>query len=123
MNYIEKYNALKNIFWDYKIENLPIDKIINHEFDSIDTYEFNLIIKRMFERLTWYELIDILGMDNIQKLLTDDLIKRIYPKELRDKYERIRRILRKEIISDAGWNSTNHKRIRASILSNRWYSN
>jgi len=123
MNYIEKYNALKNIFWDYQIEKLPIDKIINHEFDSIDMYEFNLIIKRMFERLTWYELIDILGIDIIKKLLTDEFIKRIYPKELRDKYERIRRILRKEIISDAGWNSTNHKRIRASIISNRWYSN
>lgn len=118
----KKYITLKKIFWDYNIPSEIFYKIINHQFNEIDKYELNLIIKRMFERLDWYDLLDILGKENIKLILTKEFIKKIRDIELRDKYERIRRILHGEALSISGWNIEDNKRIKPSILSNRWYS-
>lgn len=117
----EKYKALKNIFWDYNTSLLPLDKVIKRDLNSIDNYEFNLILNRMLERLNWYELLDILGIDIIKKLLTPEVIVKLRSKELKDRYERIRRILLKEHLPFSGWDPEYRKRIKATLLSNRWY--
>ncbi len=116
----EKYKILKSIFWDYNTDLLPLDKIIEKDLNSIDNYDFRLIINRMFERLNWYALMDILGIDLIKKLLTPEIISKLRNKELKDRYERIRRILFKEPLPISGWDPEYRKRIKATLLSNRW---
>jgi hypothetical protein len=122
MNDEEKYQALKNIFWDYDTGKLFLDKIIKYNYSDIDAYELRLIINRMFERLSWYELLDIMGLDQIKKYLTKENINRLHNKQLRDRYERIRKILFREPISVSGWDTEYAEQIKATLLSNRWYS-
>ena len=122
MTDLEKYTKLKQIFWDYNVDKLPLDKVVNMEFNSIGSYEFNLVFNRMLERLNWYDLLDILGIDFIKKILTAERICKLRNKELKDRYERIRRILFKESLSISGWDPEYRKRIKATLLSNRWYS-
>ena len=117
----EKYKILKTIFWDYNTERLNLDKVISMDFSSIDEYEFKLILNRMLERLSWYEMLDIVGVELIKKHLTAEVIGRLRSKELKDRYERIRRILFKEPLPFSGWDSEYRKRIKATLLSNRWY--
>jgi len=117
----EKYKALKNIFWDYNTGLLPLDKIIKRDLNSIDNYEFKLIINRMLERLNWYELLDILGLDLIKKLLIPEVTGKLRSKELKDRYERIRQILLKEPLPFSGWDPEYRKRIKTTLLSYRWY--
>jgi len=117
----EKYNTLKKIFWDYNIDLLPLNKIVNMQFDVIDKYEFDLIINRMLERLGWFDLLDILGVDLLKKILISGSINRLRSNELKDRYERIRRILYKEPLSISGWDTEYIKRIKTTLLSNRWY--
>jgi len=116
----EKYKALKNIFWDYNTGLLPLDKIIKRDLNSIDNYEFKLIINRMVERLNWYELLDILGLDLIKKLLIPEVTGKLRSKELKDRYERIRQILLKEPLPFSGWDPEYRKRIKTTLLSYRW---
>jgi hypothetical protein len=122
MSIEEKYNTLKKIFWDYNIDLLPLNKIVNMQFDVIDKYEFDLIINRMLERLGWFELLDILGVDLLKKVLVSGSINRLRSNELKDRYERIRRILFKEPLPLSGWDSEYIKRIKTTLLSNRWYA-
>jgi len=122
MSIEEKYSTLKKIFWDYNIDLLPLNKIVNMQFDIIDKYEFDLIINRMFERLGWFDLLDILGVDLLKKILTPGSIDRLRSNELKDRYERIRRILFKEPLPLSGWDSEYIKRIKTTLLSNRWYA-
>ena len=117
----EKYKILKTIFWDYNTERLNLDKVISMDFSSIDEYEFKLILNRMLERLSWYELLDIVGIELIKKHLTAEVISRLRSKELKDRYERIRRILFKEPLPFSGWDSEYRKRIKTTLLSDRWY--
>ncbi|OGU83410.1 MAG: hypothetical protein A2W11_02095 [Ignavibacteria bacterium RBG_16_35_7] len=118
----EKYTALKKIFWDYNIEMLPLKKIASRQFPDVDKYEYDLVINRMLERMSWIELLDILGIDELKKILTRNKIKKLRSNELKDRYERIRRILFKEPLSLSGWDTEYIKRIKATLLSNRWYT-
>jgi hypothetical protein len=122
MSIEEKYNTLKKIFWDYNIDLLPLNKIVDMQFDVIDKYEFDLIINRMLERLGWFELLDILGVDLVKKILISGSINRLRSNELKDRYERIRRILYKEPLSISGWDTEYIKKIKTTLLSNRWYA-
>jgi hypothetical protein len=121
MTFEEKYNKLVKIFWDYNIPYDSLKKIIQHQFTSLDKYTHDLIIKRTLERLDWYDLLNILGKEKIKEILTSDIIKKIRNKELKARYERIRQILFNEAVPVSGWDPENIKRIKSSILSNRWY--
>lgn len=41
----------------------------------------------------WYEAIEIIGKKNITKALTGKVLKKIYPKSLKQKFETASRIL------------------------------
>lgn len=116
----EKYRVLKSIFWDYNVKLLPLEKIVERDLNSIDSYELKLIIKRMLERLNWYELLDILGLDLIKKFLTTEIIGSLRNKELKDRYERIRRILFNEPLPFTGWDPEYREKIKSTLLSYRW---
>ncbi len=122
MTYEEKYKKLKGIFWDYDTEKLPLDKIIIRQYGFIDNYVFNLILSRMLERLNWYDLLDILSLQNVREFLTKETIDRLHFAELRDKYEFIRKVLSGENISFTGWGDEYYKKIKHTLFSNRWYS-
>ena len=122
MSIEEKYIILKRIFWDYNINLLSLDKIAALQLDEIDRYELDLIINRMLERLSWFDLLDILGVDLLKKILASGSINRLRSNELKDRYERIRRILFKEPLPVSGWDSEYIKRIKTTLLSNRWYA-
>ena len=115
----EKYGTLKKNFWDYNVEFLPLDNFIKMETDDIDEYVYNLVVTRMLERLNWYDIIDILGIEQLKKILSQDTIKRLRSNELKERYERIRRILFKEPLSLSGWDPEYIKRIRTTLLSYR----
>jgi hypothetical protein len=116
----EKYRVLKSIFGDYNVKLLPLEKIVERDLNSIDSYELKLIIKRMLERLNWYELLDILGLDLIKKFLTTEIIGSLRNKELKDRYERIRRILFNEPLPFTGWDPEYREKIKSTLLSYRW---
>jgi hypothetical protein len=117
----EKLKILQSIFWDYNANLLPLDKIISRELNKIDEYDLRIIINRIFERLNWYDILDILGLDIIKNLLENEKLLITKNKKLKEKYERLRRILFKKPLSISGWDIENNQRIKFTLLSNRWY--
>jgi hypothetical protein len=118
----EKYNTIKKIFWDYNIEKFLLQKVAAGDFDSIDNYDHNLVLNRMLERLSWYELLEILGLDMIKQYLTKENISKIRFVELREKYEFLRKVLWGEPISFTGWGDEYYSKIKHTLFSNRWYA-
>ena len=118
----EKYQKLKNIFWDYNVELLPLNKIVECDLQLIDDYELKFILNRMLERLSWYDLLEILGTSSIKNYLTQETISKIRFVELREKYEYLRKVLSGEPISFTGWGAEYYSKIKHTLFSNRWYS-
>ena len=76
----------------------------------------------MLERLNWYDLLYIFGVEKLKKNLTKIRISKIHNKELRDHFERLRQILQGESVSFTKWGPQFSKEIKNSLFSNRWYS-
>jgi hypothetical protein len=74
----------------------------------------------MLERLNWYELMDIFGIELIKRILSSEITGRLRNKELKERYERIRRILFREPLPFSGWDPEYRKRIESTLLSYRW---
>ncbi len=111
---------LKKYFWDYNIDFKNLERYLENK--SNYDLETELILKRLFERMYWYDLIDLFGIERIKEILTKEFISKIHNKERKQRLEFARRILHKEPIPPTGWNPEAVKRNKNTILSNRWYS-
>jgi len=114
-------NKIKSAYWDYDIDPEKLYLIAIEEEGSEVFFTKEKILLRLIERLSWYELIDIFGKEYLSRNLNKALIEKIRNPQIRNKYESIRKILCGETVSPAGWSNQNRKRLKASILFNRWH--
>lgn len=113
--------TLKGIFWDYNIDPVELFKVLNGKREKAGPYNAQQIFIRMLERLSWYELIELLGLEYIKNNLTDEIIQKIRFRALREKYETVQKVLHGHPLSVSGWDPPYRERIKHTLLSNRWY--
>ncbi len=70
----------------------PLEVLSNNE---------TLLLKAL-NTLSWFELIDLTGAEKLVKLLSDDIIKKLFPVSRREYYTNARRLLSKYSLSTAG---------------------
>jgi hypothetical protein len=109
--------TLKPILWDYQIDPCDFFDVAIGKKDRTGSFNQAKALIRMFERLSWYDLVNLLGIEGLEKLLTKEIISRIRIKELRDKYEFARKILHKETVSFSGWGPEYREKIKHTLLS------
>ncbi len=114
-------DILKSIIWDYDIDPVLLYEVLMGKRDRIGTFNKEKIIIRALERLSWYDLLELFGKEELGKNLTEDIIKKLRFKEMQDKYEFARKILQGETVSYTGWSAEYRKKNRNTLLSNRWY--
>jgi len=99
MEKTELYKILKPIVWDYNIDPYDLFEVASgKKKHAAFTQEKALI--RMLECLSWYDLINLFGLDRLKEILTKEIISRLRFKELQEKYELARKVLHGETISD-----------------------
>ena len=113
--------ALKTIIWDYDVSPGELYEVITGQRPKAGPFTFDRLFVRMLERLSWYELIDLLGMEYIKEHLTPDIIGKIRFKTLRGRYETVRKLLSGHPVSFSGWHPQYREEIKHTLLSNRWY--
>ncbi|MFQ6609501.1 MAG: hypothetical protein ACE5D7_01745 [Fidelibacterota bacterium] len=118
----EELKLIKRINWDYNINPEDIYRVIKGEKTQAGHWDFNHIFIRCLERLSWYELLEIVGLKTIKQYLTKSIIEKIRFPEMRSKYERLRKILHNETVSYAKWGPEYREQIRNTLFSKRWYS-
>ncbi len=111
----------KQIMWDYNIPKEDIEKLLSGEIEFAGHYDRQKIAIKIFNNLNWYSIIKIYTKNEILNILTDDFIKKLRFKEMKENYETLRKILRNETLSHSRWNNSNDGKTRYPILSNRWY--
>lgn len=111
---------IESVFWDYNIDPDELYQIVMEKKRGKGFLSKKYILKRILERLSWYEIIEIFGLDFLKKNLTAKIIFEIRNTTLKNRYEFIRIILQGETLSFTGWSVENRKRLKSSVLSNRW---
>jgi hypothetical protein len=115
-------SIMKLIIWDYDINPYALYEIVTGKKERVGQFDKERIFVRMIERLSWYDLLNILGAQFIKEYLTRDIIKKIHYKDMQERYEFVRKILQGEAVSFSGWGHEYRERIKSTLLSNRWYS-
>ena len=112
---------MKHVVWDYDIDPYQLHEVVLGLREKAGHFDRQRVLLRMLERLSWYDLLDLLGVDLLRTLLTPGTIAQIRRRDVRERYEHIKRVLHDEALPSSGWNPEYRERIRHTLLSDRWY--
>lgn len=90
IDYESRLAIIKKILWDYNISGEDCISVLEGRQSSAGHYnEQNLFIK-VLESFPWYTVMDLVPMDRIRTLLTEELINKLRAEQLKIRYEFIR---------------------------------
>ena len=114
-------SIIKRIVWDYNLDPYDLYLIASRQKEAIGPFNEFWVWQRMFERLGWYDLLKLYGIETVKVNLTREHIQKIRIPELRERYERVRCLLHGEALPPAEWGAEARQRMQSTLLSDRWY--
>lgn len=96
-------SLLNAIVWDYNIDPYNLFEVAVGEKEQAGSFTREKALIRMIEYLGWYDLVQLFGLDGLRELLTNDIVSKLRPMELQEKYELVRKFLQGEAVSFSGW--------------------
>ena len=112
---------LKSLLWDYVVDPAEAYEVLIGKRQQAGPFDREKLLIRLLERLSWYDLLEILSPEGVKNTLTPEIIHKLRFPYLKERYEFIRRILHAEPVSFTGWNPENRARVGAAFLSHRRY--
>jgi hypothetical protein len=91
-------NKLDGMFWDLApaAKKEAVKKVAK---DPVTAFSNEQVFLRALNTLGWYELIKLIGSDNLLKLLNDTTISRLFPEGRRRYYTNAKKLLSKYTLS------------------------
>lgn len=90
----ERIKYLEAIFWDYDISVAEALELIDHPRTSIRGVTTQNVFVKILSSCHWYTLLKLFQLERLKKdILVDEVIDRLFPQSLKDKYRYARAIL------------------------------
>lgn len=89
----EKKKLLADAFWDKHIDVNQLYDLLTGKIAVVPFFDKKSIYCRLLTTYGWYTLIGLLPNESLREALADDVLERLYPKELKKKYQYARTIL------------------------------
>jgi hypothetical protein len=113
---------LAPILWDYQLDPLQFYKIAVGQSSKIGLLNQERALLRILERLNWYDIVELLGLDFLKEHLNFELINKLWIVAQRERYEIILQVLQGNSISFPKWGPETRQKLKHAVLSHRWYS-
>lgn len=117
----EKLKILSMLNWDYNVSPEDMLAVIEGKLDVAGPFTRERIFLRSLERLPWHRISGLWGADLSERMLTTDIIRKIWPESRRGQLERLEKILHGKPVPPAEWGAELRKKLRNTVFSNRWY--
>ena len=117
----ERIKILSALNWDYDVGVNDMLRVVDGTLLKIGPFDAQRILVRCLERLTWYRIVQLWGMDRLLVVYNDSLLKRLRSTELRSRYAFTFGVLQKEPVSASRWSPELRESMQHFLLSNRWY--
>lgn len=114
-------DIMRHVVWDYDVDPYELYEVVVGTRGKVGHFDAERVLLRMLERLSWYDVLDLLGADGLRTRLVPRLIARIRHDDVRERYEYVRRVLQGEALPLSGWDPAHREKVRNSLLSHRWY--
>jgi hypothetical protein len=115
----EKLDLMPSLNWDYLDKPEDMLAVIEGDLASSGAFTREKLFVRSLERLSWYRIIGLWGVEEVKKLYTPKLAGRIWPKDRRKDYDFAFAILRREPVSPPRWGDEHYKSARYRFFLNR----
>jgi len=89
----QKYRKLQKLFWDYDFTGEELQNLLEGNVSRIGHLDRHSLYARMLSSLTWYEILDLAGKNHLEELLSNEVVGKIFSKDLKKKYGVAKRIL------------------------------
>ena len=122
LTYEEKINLMSTLNWDYLDKYEDMLAVIEGRLVSSGAFTQDKLFVRSMERLSWFYFTGLWGIETIKKLYSPQIANRIWPKDLRNRYDYAIKLLRGEPLPPARWGDEYYKQMWRPFLSDRWYS-
>ncbi|MCL2833566.1 MAG: hypothetical protein FWD78_10390 [Treponema sp.] len=121
LSHEEKLQLMSSLNWDYLDTPEDMLAVIEGRQESSGAFTRDKLFVRSMERLSWYYFVGLWGVETIKELYTPELAGRIWPKNLRMRYDFAVAVLRRESLPPARWGDEYYKQLRYPLFSDRWY--
>ena len=101
MDNAERTVLLKQITWDYNISPEEVDAVLKGEKGHAGHLSQEKLFIRLLESYSWFTILQLFDMNQIQSLLTVRVVSKLRSASLRKKYDFVRKRLQ-QIIPAAG---------------------
>jgi hypothetical protein len=119
LTYEEKLSLMRSLNWDYLDKYEDMLAVIEGKLETSGAFTRDKLFVRSLERLPWHYVIALWNIETIKELYTQDIAKRIWPKERRYHYDFALAVLRREPLPPARWGYEYFKSERYRFFSNR----
>lgn len=89
----DKKKLLSDAFWDKNIDENQLYDFITGKLATIPLLDNTLIFSRLLSTYDWFTLLKLIPENILKEALADDVLDRLYPKELKGKYTYARSVL------------------------------
>lgn len=112
---------VRAVVWDYRYDADDVVAVLRGRRERIGHLDKPALFVRMLQTLPWQRIVAALSIGEVRRLLTPETIARLWPPSTRERYERIRLLLRGDAVPPAEWSAEHAGRLRNTVLSDRWY--
>lgn len=82
-----KKQLFRQIMWDYNIPPEEVEEVFEGKRENAGHYTEETLFIKPLESYSWYTIIDLLGLEKINNLLSEKVVNRLRTPELRRQYE------------------------------------
>jgi len=93
----KRLELIRKILWDYNNPPEQCISVLEGKQSSAGHYNEQSIFIKLLESFPWFTVMDLVPMERIKVLLTEELIGKLRAEQLRKRYEFIRARLSKAI--------------------------
>jgi hypothetical protein len=115
----EKLNLMQNLNWDYDVSHADMLAVIEGSLEKAGPFTRDRLFVRSLERIPWHYVVMLWGVEAIKALYTEDVARRIWPRDRRKHFDFALAILRREPVSTPGWGDEYYSSMRNRFFSNR----
>jgi hypothetical protein len=93
----QRHKVLQSVMWDYQISADDMAELLDGTIDKAGHYTRKMLFAKMLTGLPWFTIIQLLPVENVKEMLTDEVIATLWPKSVQKQYEYVRKRLQEAL--------------------------
>jgi hypothetical protein len=89
----EKEKILSRLFWDVRMNRTDIEQLLEEKIRVIEDVPSQQFFCRLLTSCDWYTLLKLIPSGKLKVILSDKVLDKLYPKDLKTKYVYARNLL------------------------------